>query len=342
MNIPIYIKDLLYSHDCVIIPNLGGLLLNYKSATIHPVTNSFEPPAKTIAFNSNLKINDGLLANYISRKAKLNYGEALQEINEWVRQTREKLDQKQRITLESIGSFSLDGEGNLQFSPDEAVNYYSNSFGLGTFTSPSILRKQTIQPAPEKAKALNLPSRAGQFRRIAAVLIPAALLAGAVFLSFYTADNLDDKISYSGILVSCNRNPAVTPEESSTVFTAADTTNTEEAEEPGLVPPPPPTNQPPVLHHATPSRDFISRFKAPETPEKRNYIIVGSYNSLEAAEKKVEQLRAQYYSDAYIVNISSKNTYRVSAVSYFGFDKAKMQLQLIKEQLNTEAWILQM
>ncbi|MEC8853074.1 MAG: SPOR domain-containing protein, partial [Bacteroidota bacterium] len=40
MNRPIehYISDLLYLHDCVIIPGFGGFVGNKKSAFIHPVS----------------------------------------------------------------------------------------------------------------------------------------------------------------------------------------------------------------------------------------------------------------------------------------------------------------
>ena len=61
-----YIKDLLYRYDCVIIPNFGGFITNKISAKFNVDSSCFYPPSKQIAFNSHLKGNDGLLANYIS------------------------------------------------------------------------------------------------------------------------------------------------------------------------------------------------------------------------------------------------------------------------------------
>ena len=51
MNIETYISDLLYRHDCVIIPGLGGIITNYRSAQIHPVSHKLQPPSKSIRFN---------------------------------------------------------------------------------------------------------------------------------------------------------------------------------------------------------------------------------------------------------------------------------------------------
>ena len=354
MNIATSIKDLLYLHDCVIIPNFGGFLLNYKPASIHPVTNLFTPPAKTLAFNRNLIVNDGLLANHIARKHHITYNEALTAINSQVRQMRHDLEHGKPVIVGDAGTFTLDRQGNLQFTPDESINYFGDSFGLGSFTSPAIIRNATpvkheeparISIAPEAQQ----PSLYSRLRRVAAILIPAAIISGAVLVSFLNTDrSIDDKISYSGILVSCNRTPtnetpvSVTPVEESSIenITPPDTTVHVGAQEVPTATTP--TNQPPQKQYNNPSRQFVSRFKAPQTPEKRYYIIIGSFNTLESAERKVEQLRTTYYEDSYIVNTSKQGTYRVSAVSYFGFDKAKMQLSTIKQQLNKDAWILHM
>ena len=53
-----HINELLYNHDCVIVPEFGGFVTNYASAKIHPVQHTFTPPSKNIVFNKNLKNND--------------------------------------------------------------------------------------------------------------------------------------------------------------------------------------------------------------------------------------------------------------------------------------------
>ena len=57
------ISKLLFEHDCVIVPGLGGFITNYKPAIIHPQHHTFHPPSKQIIFNAALNSNDGILIN---------------------------------------------------------------------------------------------------------------------------------------------------------------------------------------------------------------------------------------------------------------------------------------
>ncbi|NLA48282.1 MAG: hypothetical protein GX876_02335, partial [Bacteroidales bacterium] len=62
MDITSFIRELLFSHDCVIVPGFGGFVGNYAPARIDRATSTFYPPSKQISFNRNLRNNDGLLA----------------------------------------------------------------------------------------------------------------------------------------------------------------------------------------------------------------------------------------------------------------------------------------
>lgn len=46
MQLDQYISELLFHHDCVIVPGLGGFVVNYKSAHISAVQNTFYPVKK--------------------------------------------------------------------------------------------------------------------------------------------------------------------------------------------------------------------------------------------------------------------------------------------------------
>ena len=70
MNITLYINKLLNLHDCVILPGFGGFVTNYVNAKVSE-KNIFSPPRKIVAFNRNLKNDDGLLINYIINKEGL-------------------------------------------------------------------------------------------------------------------------------------------------------------------------------------------------------------------------------------------------------------------------------
>ena len=55
MNKPVehYISELLFLHDCVILPDFGGFVGNPQSAKLNKITGILSPPSKQILFNAN-------------------------------------------------------------------------------------------------------------------------------------------------------------------------------------------------------------------------------------------------------------------------------------------------
>ena len=149
MKIEKYISGLLYRYQCVSIPGFGAFLSEWQSAQIAEGHNSFVPPRKVISFNSNIKTNDGLLANHIALQEKISYESALAKIQTQVVFWLEKLQNKEVLTLENIGEVFSNSENNLVFKPNTSVNYLMDSFGLSGFNSPEIVRENQIQNATE-------------------------------------------------------------------------------------------------------------------------------------------------------------------------------------------------
>ena len=57
-----HIEHLLLDNDCVVIPELGGFITHYQSAHYEESEGVYLPPTRTIGFNPQLTMNDGLLA----------------------------------------------------------------------------------------------------------------------------------------------------------------------------------------------------------------------------------------------------------------------------------------
>ncbi|MBS0011991.1 MAG: SPOR domain-containing protein [Bacteroidales bacterium] len=129
-----FIRELLFSNDCVILPGFGGFIGNYTPARIDHESNTFHPPVKAISFNSKLSHNDGLLIGTISAKKGIGYADAKRMVEDYVGGLKERLEKGQRIHLDSIGHFQLNGDGGLQFEPDGDINYLLDSYGLTAFT----------------------------------------------------------------------------------------------------------------------------------------------------------------------------------------------------------------
>jgi hypothetical protein len=141
MEIASYISDLLYRHDCVIVPDFGGFVATYAPAKIHPVTNTFYPPSKNILSNSKLIRDDGLLTDYISQKEGMLYNEAKKILELEVWQLRSRLERRERVFLKEVGTLQFESEGRIIFEPDGTVNYLEDSFGLASFVSSPVVRK---------------------------------------------------------------------------------------------------------------------------------------------------------------------------------------------------------
>lgn len=129
MELPIYIKKLLYNHDILIIPGLGGLITKYKPAEINVNDHSIAPPSKYLSFDENLNDTDGLLANYISSQKEISKEAAEVLILSEVELILKRLNEKETIHFEGIGYFSKEN-GVIRFEREPEVNFLTDSFGL--------------------------------------------------------------------------------------------------------------------------------------------------------------------------------------------------------------------
>ena len=208
MQIENYIQQLLFEHNCVVIPDFGGFIAEFKSVEIHPITHRFTPPIKRIAFNEQLKVNDGLLSNTISREEGISMNEALEQIRIFVVNVREELRKNNNYIFQEVGKLYYNVENRLEFEPDKQVNYLEDSFGfqelffkpidrkLLDMTTPQrpvrpVVRKQ-ITPTNQAQKEIptDLPgANKGAGLKVVLIIIPLLLLVGAGALIVHSKNN---------------------------------------------------------------------------------------------------------------------------------------------------------
>ena len=138
-----YINDLLYRYDCVIVPGFGGFVTNKIGAKLNSVSHTFYPPTKQITFNSHLKHNDGLLANYIASTEQISFEKASLSISTAVLQWQKEL-QNTKIELANLGAFSLNENQKIIFEPSEKTNFLTTSFGLSSVASSVVKRAASL------------------------------------------------------------------------------------------------------------------------------------------------------------------------------------------------------
>lgn len=198
MKIEVYLSQLLYTHECVVVPEFGGFLTRQFPAQINQATHMFVPPSKRISFNQRLRTNDGVLTSHIAKRNNLSYLEAQQVVAAAVAQWQQTLNNGQQLQLLDIGRFYYNSEGALQFKAIVDVNFSTETFGMGVFRANPILQHNRLvnmnQAASIVSEAPPKPIKIRRRRdwlRSAAVLIP---IAGLLFLGIIKTD-LNDNFS---------------------------------------------------------------------------------------------------------------------------------------------------
>ncbi len=134
-----HIKQLLATHDCVIIPGLGGFLIRHLPARYMEEEQMFLPPLRTATFNPCLTLDDGLLAQEYMRCGDLTYPEAVLTVRRETDKLRQALAVEGKAEIDGVGQLTQDIYGQLSFemlSKAESIES-PDSYGLGkTVLSP--------------------------------------------------------------------------------------------------------------------------------------------------------------------------------------------------------------
>ncbi len=151
------VSELLHHYDCVIVPELGGFVTDYRSARIDTELHIIHPPSKDLRFNAQLKKSDGLLANALSQAKAISHEEANTRIKQEVDAYFSALDEGKTVRFERVGILYLDSHKNLQFRVDESVNYLLESFRLKkVYAQPinEIVEEQVLAPVIAVTEAI--------------------------------------------------------------------------------------------------------------------------------------------------------------------------------------------
>ena len=161
-----HIEILLLSHDCVIVPNLGGFMTHHIDAHYDEEEQLFLPPLRTLGFNPQLKINDSLLVQSYIEAYDISYPEALQRIDDEVNELRQHLENEGSYELNDIGVISLNDDGNYVFTPCEAGILTPSLYGLSSFEmerikavrqQPQLSLPATSENEEQQSKAAIIP-----------------------------------------------------------------------------------------------------------------------------------------------------------------------------------------
>ena len=351
MELTTFIKDLLYRHDCVIVPDFGGFVANYRPAAINYNLNTFAPPSKDISFNRSLTNNDGLLIGHISEKTGMAYVDARKWLAGRVKEWKHKLEKGRKIDLPGIGELRMGRDRNLVFEPDRTGNFLIDAYGLEEFRFAPLEaydknRRRSTTPVTEKAG-----EKAPENRRLRRVLIgvPAAAAVAALLFVGWNTNLGRERLDLSSFNLFHGKakveTTAPAPKKKSTPATTTTTTTTTEqvkavAEKKAPVAAAPATaketeKETSVTTTTTPA---VKKEPAPAQPapaakvqtQHGYYVVAGSFQhraNAEALKGKLEEAGLPV-----VIMQGPQGFVRVAIGSYADRDKA---LAVLREQRQT-------
>jgi len=181
------IRKLVSEYEFVIIPGFGALLSHQIPADYDDASQSFSPPAKKLAFNAFLKLDDGLLANYISRHESLSHVEAVDHVKKYADLLHVSLENKGEAAIAGIGEFRKNVEGKLVFEPNTGKYFKDEWYGfekvkaskIHSLAAPALATSNVIEEdSVEVFESEEIASSPFQWGRWAAAAVIAAILCG--------------------------------------------------------------------------------------------------------------------------------------------------------------------
>lgn len=302
------IAALLYRFQCVTVPGFGAFITEIQSARVSGSASSFNPPRKIITFNSNVKNNDGLLANHIALEEGISFEVATEKIANEVSNWLIQIENKDKVVLKNIGEISINSNSFLVFEPYYTENYLTYSFGLTSFTSPIISReelKKQVEELEAKAPIIFTPERKNNYSYIKyAASIVLFISAGTFGYKTYNDQQVSAQKLYVEKKVQERINNKI---QEATFFITS-----------------------PVI-----SENILNT----EEQSKPYHIIASAFRNEENARTEMNNLIKLGY-NATLLEINNSGLIPVAFGSYTTLEEAQLEKEKIQTKHNTEAWLL--
>lgn len=374
-----HIEVLLLENDCVIVPGLGGFIAHNKAAEFKDSANVFCPPVRTIGFNPQLIINDGLLAQSYMQAYDTDFPDASRKIESVVSQIKDSLYKNGQAELENIGTLYYTMAGVYGFEPYQNAFFSPSLYGLGSFSISPLselkpVKETTVEPrimietvpsceedSKEKAKQRHIIKRMAEH----AVGIAAAVILFFV-LSVPVENTYLDNSSYASLGAETmldairSKSMATTSLETKDIKqnnatnrrnnvntlrpVAVKSVKVEKAE--------PKASKEVKALPAVAKKEVVkteavkAETKGTKEVQKSNsaqnnglFVIVSSLQTMQDAEKELAKFKKQGYEEATI--LTSDNRYRIALYRYTDKAKAYEKInELRKDEQFKTAWLL--
>lgn len=338
-----HIEVLLLENDCVIVPGFGGFVAHYAPAVRVEGDHLFLPPTRTIGFNPQLNLNDGVLVQSYMAVYDTNFSDATKRVEKEVSTLIAMLHEEGKADLANVGEVRYTIHNTYEFLPYDDKITTPYLYGLDSFVMKEL---RVLQQPKEKVLVPTLTKEkktAYEIKINRTFLRSAAAMVAAVALFFFMSTPVEntyvEKNNYAQLLPADLFEKIVKQSVAMTPVAIGQASGRERIAS---------TSKKEVMPKATVSKPIsVKEIKVTQTPEvavaksvENNYhIIVAGGIGLKDAETMAAQLISQGFADAKA--LSSNDKVRVSIMSFAtGEEATKQMLQLRKNEAYVNAWML--
>lgn len=342
------IKELLFFHNYLVLPNFGGFVLKAGASHFSGSGSIIIPPSKTVSFNAQLKQNDSVLAIWLQTELHCSADESLNHLRDFTEFCSAILTTRRRLSLDGIGFFYLDFENNISFEPQNDANFLTSSFGLAPLQL-KVLEPERVETKTETVfvdRTVTTPKVADtlkvkrNYQRMVTPIVLSALLFTLLFI-FVSNNKISGPIKASILgseskgyyqpLVYSDLNLKTSETEKTAYVADANGVATVKLDEKALAVKAIENNV-----SSTSSKKSLRRYRKSNSTN-RFEIVLGCFTVRENANKMADKIAAQRV-DVFVSDINEKGMYVVSSGTYITKDEAISDLVALKSKF-PKAWI---
>lgn len=343
-----YISELLFDHNCVIVPEFGAFISKETPAMLDYVNHVLTPPSKEVVFNGQLLTDDGMLIGRVAEKQGVTMTEAAKKVHDFAMRSLAVIEASGVLRLDELGVLSRVNDTDFVFQLDENLNLLGDAFGLASLKTQPIYRRETVRLVAEQIaaeqkekntimtvheeKKEDRPHRINRYNykwfRAAACSM---LIAMVLVLLGWGADKSDSKFASWNPLFYSSPNEFVVKYLSGKTDAVA-SANVEIISPLKL--------DLPLFKEEVPCLQPRDPETVKPVDDSFYYIIGASIKNETMAQKYVKQFQKAGFENAVALPMNDKGNVRVAYELVMGKDAAFKRLEIIKKEYNEAAWLL--
>ncbi len=307
-EIALHIDFLLHTHDCIIVPGLGGFVVNETGVEKNGLWG-LDAPSLELIFNSKLTYNDGLLAESLMKTNNISFAQATKQIESASQELKSRLMKREEVEWDNLGIFKTNKENNIIFLPNKSY-VRPQFFGL----SNARLKPAALAVTSSNNNGNAIPVR--YIMRYVSTAIAVAILFFLVVVSYNSTSPVSQQAEIVSKPLIFGNNPS--------------RTNTPKASQPSTV----------AAINNSPSSEANNTVTPGQSSTKKYYIVVGVYEVRDVAENTLSKLKKQGFVNASMIERPT----RLDVYSDSFSSREEAQAYLIKFHADNasyrDAWIL--